>query len=155
METDHSADRDDVMAHANREPRSKRVLSSIAQGLERGADAFRPSRDTDAPPELPGRRRGEHLPDPSSTPTGPAAVVLDCGTSRRGSFTHVLWISPSAESLLGPTAADQMGEAIGSLEGVRRWEWEGADRLHVDAPDVTHEDVLDGARAAVEELAGR
>lgn len=129
------------------------VLATLARRLASGADSFTPARDRDDHHSLPGRRRGAGLESAraaSAHPvTGPAAAVLDCGTSRRDGFTHVLWISPSVESILGSHAVDRLAGVVGGLDSVTRVAWEGADRLHVAAGDVAHEDLLDAAREAV------
>ncbi|GIG53950.1 hypothetical protein [Demequina activiva] len=138
------------MAHASGDDRKDGVLSTLAQGLERGADAFTPARDEDAPADLPGRRRGEHLAPAAAPSTVAAAVLIDCGTSRRDGFTHVLWVSPSVESVLGSAAAERIGEIVGSVDGITAYDWEGLDHLHVRAAGMDHTDVLRAARAAVE-----
>jgi hypothetical protein len=138
------------MAHNSDDHPKDAVLDTLAKTLGRGADSFTPESEPDPAPVLPGRRRGEHLADPGSTPTGAAAVVLDCGTSRLDGYTHVLWISPSVESVLGSAAAERVGEIIGSVEGVVGYDWEDLEHLHLRAPGMDHVAVLREARAAVE-----
>ena len=138
------------MAHRRGAAREDGVLSTLAQGLERGADAFTPAREADAPANLPGRRRGEHLHQAAAPVTVAAAVLLDCGTSRDDGYAHVLWVSPSVESLLGSAAAERVGEIVGTVEGIHGYAWEGRDHLHVRAPGMAHAEVLRAARAAVE-----
>ncbi|WP_084104625.1 hypothetical protein [Demequina sp. NBRC 110056] len=130
------------------------VLATLAQGLQRDADEFTPAATPAAHRELPGRQRGAALSSVAQAPTaGAAAVILDCGTSRHDGFTHVLWISPSAESILGSHVAERLGDAVGGIDGVERWTWEGLDRLHVRAPGMDWDHLVEAARAAVTALA--
>ncbi|WP_084038910.1 hypothetical protein [Demequina sp. NBRC 110053] len=142
------------MAHADG---ADGVLATLAKGLERDAGRFAPSSTAahrETGPSLPGRRRGAALAStPAAPASGPASIVLECGTSRSGGFTHVLWISPSAESILGSHVAERLGEAIGGIDVVQAWTWEGLDRLHVRAPGADWDALLDAARAAVGALA--
>ena len=130
---------------------SSDALEHLADELGHDAGAFTPDVES-TPRDLPGRRRGEALATENRPTSGPAAVLLDIGTSRRDGFTHVLWVSHLAESLLGADAHAELGQAIGTAAGVRGVEWEGADHLHVDAPDRDHAELLRDARAAVAEL---
>ena len=127
------------------------VLENVAESLAPDADAFRPDVES-ARESLPGRRRGESLAEADDVPRGAAAIVLDVGTSRREGFSHVLWISPSAESLLGSAAFERLGDALGSVNGVSAYEWEGLDHLHVRATERDHAALLAEARDAVERL---
>ena len=143
------------MAHGPRKDRNEGVLTTLAKGLERGADGFTPARDPEAPAELPGRRRGARRAEPASAATAGASVILDCGTSRREGFTHVLWVAPSLESVLGAPAARRIGEIVGAVDGIASHDWERSDRLHVRAPGMDHAEVLQRVRAAVEAHAVR
>ncbi|MFV0634546.1 hypothetical protein [Demequina sp.] len=131
------------------------VLATLAKGLGSDADSFTPAAADSARAPLPGRRRGEA---PASTAAlavaGPGSVVLDCGTSRLEGYTHVLWISPSAESILGSHVADRIADAVAAIPGVCAYRWEGLDRLHLRATGADWDVLLTAARDAVAELAG-
>ncbi|WP_297082159.1 hypothetical protein [uncultured Demequina sp.] len=150
------------MAHSGDARREGGVLATLAKGLQRGAGSFAPEQPSTGVPNhgagLPGRRRGEGLASVSHAASTPAsageAVVLDCGISRRDSFTHVLWISPSATSLLGPDVAEVLGDAIGAHRAVHSWGWQGGDRLHVRAPGMDWDALLTFARETVDGLVG-
>ncbi|WP_062137428.1 hypothetical protein [Demequina aestuarii] len=131
--------------------RDSEALEHLADELGHDAGPFTPA-VASAPRDLPGRRRGAALSGEDRPTSGPSAVLLDIGTSRRDGFTHVLWVSHLAEPLLGAEAFEQLGEAIGTTAGVHGVEWEGADHLHVDAPDRDHTELLRDARAAVADL---
>ncbi|MDN4480334.1 hypothetical protein [Demequina muriae] len=135
----------------DRDSHDSDALEHLADELGHDADAFTPDVES-TPRDLPGRRPGAALASEARPTTGPAAVLLDIGTSRRDGFTHVLWVSHLAESLLGPQGYDELRDTVGTTAGVRNVEWEGADHLHVDAPDRDHEELLRDARAAVAEL---
>lgn len=111
--------------------------------------AFTPSDADDAPAPLPGRVPGEALARQPETPLGPRAIILDCGISRRPHYTHVLLVSPSAESVLGSHAFERLGEIVGRVVGVVGFEWEGIDRLHVTAPGLEWDELLREARDAL------
>ena len=143
------------MTHSDSDRRSDDVLENIVTGLSHGEDShvrdsgFVP--DHDGPPEggLPGRQPGTHLAKAPSPTAGPAAVILDCGTSRHPDFTHVLLISPAASDVLGEHRASRLGEVINTIDGVNGFEWERGDHLHLRAPDFSHEDLLREARVIV------
>lgn len=130
------------------------ALGHLVDRLGEHAREFTPNEaDQQAKTEsLPGRRRGESLEASSGPATGAAAIVLDCGTSRKSGYSHVLLFSPSAESILGSRTFDALTEAIGSLPGVVAHAWEGVDHLHVRAPGSDWGGLLQSARAAVDRL---
>ena len=146
------------MTHGGGAADGDRVLEDIAQGLARNADStahtedFAPKRKDAAPGELPDRTPGAHLEDAHTAPTGPGAVILDCGTSRHPDFTHVLLISPTAKDVLGQPRANGLGDVVGSIPGVEAFEWEATDHLHLRAPNMAHADLLREARTAVSQL---
>lgn len=128
------------------------ALENIADGLAQDADSFTPDVES-APRSLPGRRRGAALSHGARPPAGPAAaVILDIGTSRRDGFTHVLWVSPQAETLLGSRGIKTLDEQIAALEDVASTSWEGDDHLHLRAPRREHHDLLREVRALVGRL---
>ncbi|WP_084102407.1 hypothetical protein [Demequina sp. NBRC 110051] len=108
------------------------ALARVAKDLD-GEPSFAPDvTPADAP--LPGRGSG----------TWPPAFVddagiLDCGTSRADGYTHVLWMDPS---VVPEAIADQ----VAALDDVVKVGWESAELLHVDAPGVSHDDLLEQAR---------
>ncbi len=137
-----------------RQSHGQRALEHIARELsaeDRTEQSFTPE-VTDARRDLPGRKRGESLSKASKPAKGPGALILDCGTSRKDDFTHVLWVSHSAESWLGDRSLERLRDALGTLDGVSACEWEGDDHLHVQAPDYEHEDLLSKSRAKVAKL---
>ena len=128
------------------------ALAHVVERLEGGAGEFNPAERPTRPDSLPGRVPGAHLPV-APTATRPASgIVLDCGISRRDGYTHVLWISPAAEVVLGSDRYARLGETISSVDGATAYDWEGLDRLHVKAPGVDWDVMLDAARGAVERL---
>lgn len=104
-------------------------------------------------PALPGRTPGSALAEQvqaaSQAVPGPRSIILDCGISRRAGFTHVLCISPAAESILGSDGFARLGEIVGRVYGVMSYEWEGIDRLHLVAGDLPWADLLAEAREAL------
>lgn len=110
------------------------VLDHVARGLGEGED-FTPDLDA-AADSLPGRR---HTRDTSPGVPIDDAGILDCGTSRRDGFTHVLWIDRGAVS-------EGLADAVALLPLVARVEWEGTELLHVEAPGASHIDLLAEAR---------
>lgn len=130
------------------------ALEDLAHGLGQQAREFTPSQPglSAESGELPGRRPGESLADQSVTASVAATVVIDCGTSRRSGYSHVLWISPSSESMLGSHGLDRLTEAIVHMPGITAYEWEGLDLLHLRAAGSDWEHLLAGARAAVDAL---
>lgn len=125
------------------------LLELLAGTLENDARRFRPANTAEGVGRLPGRRPGTNLADGPEHPVGAAAVIVECGTSRLPAYTHVLWVSPSAESILGSRGHELMGELIGRVDGVTGYAWEGPDRLHVRAPEHEWHGVLSDARRAV------
>ena len=131
------------------------VLEHLVERLGHGADAFNPaSRAADYQRrDLPGRQPGANLAQPSELPTGVEAVIMDFGISRHEGYTHVLWISVSAESIMGSHVFSRLAPAIASLPSVTGYEWEGLDRLHLRAPGIDWDDMLREARAVVRSIA--
>lgn len=125
------------------------LLEAIAGTLEHDARRFRPANTAEGVGRLPGRMPGTNLADRPEYPVGAAAVIIDCGTSRRPTYTHVLWVSASAESILGSRGHEMMGELIGRVDGVTAYAWEGAERLYVRAPEHEWHGILSDARRAV------
>lgn len=130
------------------------ALEHVVHQLGGQAQEFTPSRRDLPPrgPELPDRHPGENLPLHPASVTPSATVVMDCGTSRRSGYSHVLWISPSAEAILGSHGLDRLSAAIVKLPGVTAYEWEGLDLLHLRAAGSDWNTLLDGARDAVDTL---
>ena len=147
-----SVDTRDIWAEAE-------VLSRFAAELDGGgldgpASGFEPKRGEPMwASALPGRVPGESLEaetrEGATTAPGPRSIILDCGTSRADGYTHVLWISPSAESVLGSDGFARLGEIVGRVYGVTNYEWEGLDRLHVSAAGLAWEDLLAESREAL------
>lgn len=130
------------------------LLEDLVARLEFETDVFEPARDIRSSRDrhLPGREPGAHIGARSSAVTPATTVLLDCGISRRDGYTHVLWVSLSAEAILGSYAAERLAEIICALDYVTAYEWEGQDRLHVRAPGIDWDDVLGDARHAVDSL---
>ena len=130
------------------------VLSRFAAELGEGG-SFEPApRDPKFTAErLPGRVPGEaarrEAQEGEVQPAGPSSVILDCATSRLAGFTHVLWIAPTAESVLGSAGFERLGEIVGRVYGVTQFKWEGIDRLHVAAGDISWSDLLAESRDAL------
>lgn len=91
---------------------------------------------------LPSRAPGEALARSPRVSVGPRAIIIDCGTSRQPGYTHVLWIAPDAELMLGSHVMDMLGLIVGRVVGVEAYAWEGSERLHVRAPGLGWEDLL-------------
>ena len=134
------------------------ALSRFAGELESGGadvdDGFAPvPAEPHLAPALPGRTPGSALAEQvqaaSQAVPGPRSIILDCGISRRPGFTHVLCISPAAESILGSDGFARLGEIVGRVYGVMSYEWEGIDRLHLVAGDLPWADLLAEAREAL------
>lgn len=126
------------------------ALQTLTRRLADGSGRYAPdARVADA--ALPGRVPGEALAQAPRVPVGPRAVIIDCGTSREPHYTHVLWISPSAETLLGSHMMDQLGLIVGRVVGVEAYSWEDDERLHVRAPGLAWESLLSEARDALAE----
>ncbi len=131
------------------------MLARFAVHLDAGG-AFQPARRS---PEktaarLPGRVPGEALESLAShqseaMPPGPRSVILDCGASRIDGYTHVLWVAPTAEVTLGSAGYERLGEIVGRVLGVLGYQWEGIERLHVNAPGIAWEDLLAESRDAL------
>ncbi|MFV0286374.1 MAG: hypothetical protein ACK5IM_08340 [Demequina sp.] len=110
------------------------ALSRLADDFG-DATAFEPA-VAKAPSSLPGRGVvGEWPPMPIDD-----AGLLDCGTSRRDGFTHVLWVDRGA-------VPGDLAERVAGLPGVARVEWEGTELLHLEAHGATHADLLAEARS--------
>ena len=130
------------------------VLSRFAAELGEGG-SFEPApRDPRFTAErLPGRVPGQSArtePDDGELRLGgPSTVILDCATSRLTGYTHVLWIAPTAESVLGSAGFERLGEIVGRVYGVTQFKWEGIDRLHVAAGDISWPDLLAESRDAL------
>lgn len=146
------------MPHSNSDGRSDDVLGNIVMGLSQGehshvrGSGFVPDHDEPPDRDLPGRQPGTHLAKAPRPTIGPAAVILDCGTSRHPNFSHVLLISPAAPDVLGEHRASRLGEVINTIGGVNGFEWERVDHLHLRAPDFTHQDLLREARVIVAQM---
>jgi hypothetical protein len=126
------------------------ALRTLTHRLGEGTSEYAPAAQ-DAQDGLPDRSPGEALRRPARMPVGPRAIILDCGTSRVPGYTHVLWISGSAEALLGSHVMDSLGVIMGRVVGVEAYSWEDSERLHVRAPGLGWEDLL---REAQDALAG-
>lgn len=127
------------------------MIERLIGAFESGGAPFAPEFETPLfSPELPGRHPGTHVSEEFPRMSPADAVVLDCGISRMEPFTHVLWISAAAESILGSHGHERLGQVIGGLDGVEASTWEGDDRLHVRAPGVAWETLLAHVRAVVE-----
>jgi hypothetical protein len=85
----------------------------------------------------------------TDAPRGPRSVILDCGISRLDGYTHVLWISTSAEAVLGSDGFARLGEIVGRVYGVTSYQWESIDRLHLAAGDIAWADLLAESREAL------
>lgn len=146
------------MTDSHGKARHDGVLESLVVGLAREVEPgtregeFAPDHQVPGPGTLPGRKPGTHLAPAPSPTAGPAAVIVDCGTSRRPSFTHVLLISPAAADVLGSHRASRLGDVINTITGVNAFQWEGVDHLHLRAPDFTHTDLLREARVIVAQM---
>lgn len=127
------------------------LLSALAGTLQPGARGFRPANTAEGVGRLPGRNPGTNLADRPVNPVGASAILIECGTSRKPSYTHVLWVAPSAESILGSRGHELLGEIVGRVDGVTGYAWEGTDRLHVRAPDHEWSGILMDSRRAVAE----
>ena len=135
------------------EAQAHSALEHLVERLGSSTESFTPSRaDAVASPDLPGRQAGTNLAMTPPRVSGAEAVIMDCGTSRREGFTHVLWISGSAESILGSYGFSRLGEAIGSVPRVTAYDWEGLDRLHLRAGGMDWDELIAQTRAAIEPL---
>jgi len=130
------------------------ALEDLVHGLGQHADEFTPAQRGGESGQvgLPGRHPGEHMPANVAPASTASTVILDCGTSRRSGYSHVLWISPSADTILGSHGRDRLGEAIGHMPGVSACEWDGPELLHLRASGADWSHLLESARAAVDEL---
>ncbi len=126
------------------------ALHTLTRRLGEGTAEYSPAAH-DVKAGLPDRSPGEALRSPARIPVGPRAIILDCGTSRVPGYTHVLWISGSAEALLGSHVMDRLGLIMGRVVGVEAYSWEDSERLHVRAPGLNWGDLL---REAQDALAG-
>ncbi len=121
------------------------ALRTLSHRLGEGSSRYAPAAH-DATDGLPDRTPGEALSKSARVPVGPRAIILDCGTSRLPGYTHVMWISPSAEAMLGSYLMDNLGMIMGRVVGVEAYSWEGPERLHVRAPGLGWEDLLHEAQ---------
>lgn len=146
------------MTHSGGDDGSENILEGVVTGLSEGGGSrvddggFMPQRKESVDGNLPGRQRGTNLAKAPSPTAGPAAVVLECGTSRRQDFTHVLLISSTAPEVLGEHQASRLGEVINTIDGVDGFEWESGTHLHLRAPDFSHESLLGAARVIVAQM---
>lgn len=124
------------------------ALRLLTTTLGDGSAGYVPLVDATSP-ALPDRRPGESIAHTPRVPVGPRAVILDCGTSRYGGYTHVLWIAPDAESRMGSHVFDMLGLILGRVYGVEAFAWEGSERLHVRAPGLSWDDLLREAHDAL------
>lgn len=124
------------------------ALRTLTSRLGEGTTRYAPAAQ-DANDGLPDRSPGEALRKPARMPVGPRAIILDCGTSRLPGYTHVLWISPSAEAMLGSHMMDSFGLIMGRVVGVEAYSWEDSERLHVRAPGLGWEGLLRDAQDAL------
>lgn len=136
------------------------ALQILRVGLGDDARAYAPDDAPDADagtghglgsPHLPGRTPGVALASVPRVAAGPRSVILDCGTSRKPSFTHVLWIAPTAEVMIGSAVMDRLALIVGRVVGVEAYAWEGRDLLHVRAPGLEWGHLLRGAQDALGE----
>jgi hypothetical protein len=124
------------------------ALQVLSHRLADGSRQYAPQ-DLDDAPELPGRTPGQALASAPRPPVGPRAVILDCGTSRLTGYTHVLWIAPNADAMIGSHVVEQLAFIVGRVVGVEAFAWEGNDRLHVRAPGLAWDDLLRDAQDAL------
>ncbi|NYI40171.1 hypothetical protein [Demequina lutea] len=124
------------------------ALHTLTHRLGEGASRYAPAAH-DEIDGLPDRNPGEALGKCERIPVGPRAIILDCGTSRVPGFTHVLWISGSAEVMLGSNTMDNFGLIIGRVVGVEAYSWEDSERLNVRAPGLGWENLLRDAQDAL------
>ncbi|WP_062070883.1 hypothetical protein [Demequina sediminicola] len=123
------------MAMTRGDDETPEVLDQVARGLGEARE-FEPD-VAEQPAGLPGRR-GDREASPGAAPIDDAGV-LDCGTSRRGGFTHVLWLDRGA-------TPEGLAHSLELSPLVARVEWEGTELLHVEAPGASHGDLLAEAR---------
>lgn len=124
------------------------ALRTLTHRLGEGTSQYAPAAH-DAREGLPDRNPGEALDNHARFPVGPRSIILDCGTSRRPGYTHVLWISGSAEAMLGSHMMDSFGLIMGRVVGVEAYSWEDSERLHVRAPGLAWADLLRDAQDAL------
>ena len=124
------------------------ALRTLTHRLDEGVSHYAP-RTADDACDLPDRSPGEALRNPRRVAVGPRAVILDCGTSRMSGYTHVLWIAPTAELLLGSHMMQQFGLIMGRVVGIEAYSWEGKELLHVKAPGLDWQDLLREAQDAL------
>lgn len=129
------------------------VLEHLVERLDRDRASFTPARGVARyAPHLPDREPGANLSMRPEFPRGVAAVMMDCGISRQDGYTHVLWVSMSAEAMMGSQAFSRLDAAVAALPEVTGYAWEGMDRLHLRAPGADWDELLDRARDAVAAL---
>lgn len=144
----------DVWASAEVLSRYAAELTSGGFGAEGGAEGFEPVQGkplfaSSLPERVPGASHDAEPGEAAHEPRGPRSIILDCGESRMAGYTHVLWIAPSAESVLGSDGFHRLGEIVGRVFGVTSYEWEGIDQLHVAAGDLPWASLLHEAREAL------
>lgn len=130
------------------------ALEDLARGLGDQAQEFTPAQrgpGTDGA-GLPGRQRGENFPEQPAAVREAATIIIDCGTSRRSGYSHVLWVSPSASAMLGANGLESLSDAIAELPGVSAYEWDGLDLMHLRAAGSDWGYLLEAARDAVDAL---
>ncbi len=139
------------MPMSRRRAARRGALKNIADGLAQDANSFTPEIES-VPAGLPGRQPGAALSGDRRPAPRSAALILDIGTSRREGFTHVLWMSSHAETMLGPESFEALNQRIIGLDHVTAMEWEAADHLHLCAPGRDHDDLLRDVLGVADEL---
>lgn len=150
MERHETGNREHLMVERGEGTIDTAALRTLTRRLGEGTTRYSPAAH-DASEGLPDRTPGEALSGPARSLVGPRSVILDCGTSRKAGYTHVLLISSAAEAMLGSHMMDSLGVIMGRVVGVEAYAWEGADLLHVRAPGLEWEGLL---REAQDSLAG-
>jgi hypothetical protein len=131
----------------------QQLLEHLVERLEHDPGAFMPRRGSaQYTHRLPDREPGTNLATRVEMPRGVAAILMECGISRLEGDTHVLWVSLSAEAMLGSQAFSRLDVAVAALPEVSGYAWEGMDRLHVRAPGADWDELLARARDAVAAL---
>lgn len=129
------------------------VFEHLVERLERDPGSFTPRRGSaQYTHQLPDREPGTSLATRPELPRGAAAVLMECGISRKDGYTHVLWVSLGAEAMLGSHGFSRLDAAVAALPEVSAYAWEGMDRLHLRATGADWDELLDRARTAVAAL---